>query len=102
MTAQEIALFLLTSCRHLNFFESYMFGSTLNGIGNDIDILIVGDHGERLSNLKIEIGLAGENLPLDVLYMDHSEAIETNFIKNENCVMLSMLADGEYPPKSHE
>jgi len=71
-----------------------MFGSALNGIGNDIDILIVGDRGQRLSNLKKEIKLAGENLPLDVLYMDRSEAIETNFIKNESCVMLSVLAKG--------
>ncbi len=92
MNTKEIAMFLLNSCKHLRFFESYMFGSTLNGTGYDIDILIVGEHDERLFELKKEIRLAEENLPLDVLYMNYSEAKETNFIKKENCVKLSVLA----------
>jgi predicted nucleotidyltransferase len=98
MAANEIAKFLLASCKNLRFFESYMFGSALNGIGYDIDILIVGDRGERLFNLKKEIEFAGENLPLDVLYMDYSEAIETNFINNEGCMMLSVLVQDSSPP----
>lgn len=92
MTASEVATFLLKHCRTLSVFESYMFGSTLHGIGSDVDILIVGPSGESLSMLKQEIIAAGRELPLDVLYMEPSEAIETDFVRSENCVELSALA----------
>jgi len=92
MTSSEIAAHLLGSCDSLAHFDSYMFGSTLNGIGADIDILIVGPGGEALSQLKKEMRLAGQNLPLHVLYMQPSEARDTGFVAKEKCVPLAQLA----------
>lgn len=92
MTASEIAAHLLRSCKSLARFDAYMFGSTLSGIGEDIDILVVGPGGEALSQLKEEMRLAGENLPLHVLYMQPSEARYTEFVVKEKCVPLAQLA----------
>jgi hypothetical protein len=92
MNASEIASYLLSFCKSLASFESFMFGSTLNGIGHDIDILIVGPSGQALSDLKEEMRLAGENLPLHVLYMQPSEVRHTGFVASENCVSLAHLA----------
>ncbi|CDK98998.1 protein of unknown function [Magnetospirillum gryphiswaldense MSR-1 v2] len=92
MTACEVAAHLLGHCKSLASFDSYMFGSTLSGIGADIDILIVGPGGEALSQLKEEMRLAGENLPLHVLYMQPSEARYTGFVAKEKCVPLAQLA----------
>jgi len=46
-----------------------MFGSALSGVGQDIDILVVGPGGEPLTRLKCDLGLAGKSLPLHLLYM---------------------------------
>ncbi len=92
MTANEIAAYLLGSCESLARFDSYMFGSTLSGIGQDIDILVVGPGGGALFQLKEEMRLAGENLPLHVLYMQPSEARHTEFVAREKCVPLAQLA----------
>lgn len=97
MTAAEIAAHLLASCKSLRQFASYMFGSALSGIGKDIDILIVGPGGEALSQLKEEIQLASENLPLHVLYMQPSEARQTEFVTREKCVPLAQLASSTMP-----
>ncbi|WP_049810683.1 nucleotidyltransferase domain-containing protein [Bradyrhizobium japonicum] len=83
---------LLGSCKSLAGFESYMFGSTLNGVGRDIDILVVGPDGEPLSKLKSELGVAAESLPLHLLYMLPSEANHTRFVAREKCVPLAYLA----------
>lgn len=72
-----------------------MFGSSLLGVGSDFDILVVGPSGESLSRLKVELGLAGKELPLDVLYMLPDEAEETRFIANTGCVSLARLAESE-------
>lgn len=69
-----------------------MFGSTLRGVGQDVDILIVGPAGEALARLKEEIAAVGEELPLHIIYMDQSEAVETDFIAREKCVSFSKLA----------
>lgn len=92
MTATEIAEHLILHCRTLEAFESYMFGSTLKGIGHDIDLLIVGPSNELLSILKKELLLAGSKLPLDILYMTPSEAMETNFVNRTGCIRLSVVA----------
>ncbi|EHW0655855.1 TPA: nucleotidyltransferase domain-containing protein [Vibrio parahaemolyticus] len=92
MTAQEVAVYLIERCQTLKLYDSYMFGSTLNGLGHDIDLLIVGPSGEALATLKKEISDAGKELPLDVLYMQPLEAIESDFVKREGCVQLSVLA----------
>lgn len=94
MTANEVAAHLLGQCASLARFDSFMFGSTLSGIGRDIDILIVGSGGEELFQLKSEMRMAGENLPLHVLYMQPSEARHTEFVERENCVPLIQLATG--------
>ena len=47
MTAGEVAAHLLECCGSLAKFDAYMFGSTLEGIGEDIDILVVGPGGVR-------------------------------------------------------
>lgn len=91
MTASEIAAHLLGSCESLNHFGSYLFGSTLRGIGQDVDILIVGPSGESLSQLKEELRLAGENLPLHILFMQPGELRRTDFLARENCVPLAQL-----------
>ena len=91
MTANEIAAHLLESCESLSRFDSYMFGSTLRGIGQDIDILVVGPGGNALSQLKEEMRSAGEKLPLHVLYMLPSEMSRTEFVARENCVPLAHL-----------
>ncbi len=93
MTGRDVARYLLQSCKTLNEFEPYMFGSSLNQIGTDFDILIVGPSGEPLSRLKEELKLAGSELPLDLLFMQPSEAVETNFIARERCVSLTELAN---------
>lgn len=92
MTANEVARFLLDTCMSLSEFESYMFGSSLYGVGSDYDILIVGPSGEPLSRLKSELKLAGQELPLDILYMVPAEAKDTKFVTNEGCITLSSLA----------
>lgn len=95
MTAREVAKHLLKSCEALREFESFMFGSSLFGVGSDFDILIVGPSGELLSRLKAELRLAGKDLPLDVLYMLPAEAEATGFITNEGCISLERLATSE-------
>lgn len=91
MTAQKVARYLLESCQSLKEFESYMFGSSLYRVGTDFDILIVGPSGEPLSRLKEELKVVGSELPLDLLFMLPSEAVETNFIARERCVLLTEL-----------
>ncbi|WP_432331018.1 hypothetical protein RMS29_005835 [Agrobacterium rosae] len=71
-----------------------MFGSSLRGVGQDIDILIVGPTGEALAKLKKEVSQAGHELPLHVMYMLPSEADETGFVTNERCISLLELASG--------
>lgn len=93
MTAGEVASYLLNSCSLLREFESFMFGSALCGIGSDYDILIVGPPGELLSRLKAELKHAGQELPLDVLYMLPAEAEETKFVTRAGCITLCRLAD---------
>ncbi|PCF94106.1 nucleotidyltransferase domain-containing protein [Vreelandella nigrificans] len=95
MTACEVASYLLKSCKSLQEYESFMFGSSLFGVGSDFDILIVGPSGEPLNRLKAELRLAGEELPLDVLYMLPTEAVETKFVTREKCITLKQLADSE-------
>jgi hypothetical protein len=95
MTAGEVASHLLKTCGSLREFESYMFGSSLFGVGCDYDILIVGPSGEPLSRLKAELKLAGKELPLDVLYMLPTEAKETGFVTNWGCIALSQLTDSD-------
>ncbi|MBP1874057.1 hypothetical protein J2Z19_003781 [Ensifer adhaerens] len=92
MTASEVASLILSSCPSMTGFEPYMFGSSLRGVGADIDILVVGPPGEPLVRLKAEMANAGEELPLHVLYMLPSEAVETGFVENEGCVALLELA----------
>ncbi|WP_158743801.1 nucleotidyltransferase domain-containing protein [Acidisphaera sp. L21] len=91
MTAGEIAAHLLGSCRSLKQFDAYMFGSTLRGIGEDVDILVVGSSGDALSQLKQELQAAGEFLPLHILYMLPSEERRTNFVTREKCVQLGLV-----------
>ena len=69
-----------------------MFGSTLRGIGEDIDILVVGPAGDALSKLKRELRVASEFLPLHILYMQPSEERHTEFVAREQCVPLKHLA----------
>lgn len=95
MTACEVARYLLKSCESLREFESFMFGSSLFGVGSDFDILIVGPSDEPLSRLKAELRLAGKELPLDVLYMLPAEAKETGFVTRAGCITLAQLADSE-------
>lgn len=95
MTACEVARYLLKSCESLREFESFMFGSSLFGVGSDFDILIVGPSGEPLSRLKAELRLAGKELPLDVLYMLPAEAEATGFVASAGCITLAQLADSE-------
>ena len=95
MTAREVARYLIKSCESLREFKSFMFGSSLFGVGSDFDILIVGPSDEPLSRLKAELRLAGKELPLDVLYMLPAEAEETGFITSEGCITLAELADFE-------
>jgi len=90
MTAGEIAAYLLGNCSSLRQFEVYMFGSTLNGVGEDIDILVVGI-GEPFCQVKQELRAAGECLPLHILYMQPSEARCTKFVRREGCVALAQL-----------
>jgi hypothetical protein len=92
MTAREVAQYLLKSCESLREFECFMFGSSLLRMGNDFDILIVGPSGDPLSRLKTEISIAGNELPLDVLYMLPAEAEETGFVASEGCITLAQLA----------
>lgn len=92
MTASEVAAHLMGTCSSLVHFDAYMFGSTLYGVGQDIDILIVGPGGDLLAQLKKEIRSAGESLPLHTLYMLPSEERYTNFVVKEKCVPLAQLA----------
>lgn len=95
MSASEVAVHLLTSCPSLEHFEAYMFGSAIVGTGADIDILIVGPGGSLLFQVKSELRLAGEALPLHVLCMLPSEAVNTQFVTREKCVPLSQLAPAD-------
>ena len=83
MTTQKVARRLLESCPALKNFQSYMFGSSLYRVGTDFDILIVGPSGEPLLRLKEDLKLAGSEMPLDLLFMLPSEAVENNFIVRE-------------------
>lgn len=92
MSASQVAKHLLETCASLRKFESFMFGSSLHGIGYDYDILIVGPAGEPLAILKKELRMAGAELPLDILYMLPTEAEETGFVSLERCIPLLELA----------
>lgn len=92
MTAREVAVHILDSCVSLKHFEAYMFGSTLHGVGEDIDLLIVGPAGNLLAQLKNELRTAGESLPLHILYMQPSQEHRTQFVARENCIPLAKLA----------
>lgn len=92
MTAREIAVYLLGSCPSLEQFDAFMFGSTLHGIGQDIDILIVGPGGNLLAQLKKELQYAGSSLPFHILYMQPSEELHTQFVAKERCIPLAHLA----------
>ena len=93
MTACDVARYLLDSCESLADFETFMFGSSIFGVGSDFDILIVGPSGEPLTRVKAELKLAGRELPLDVLYMLPIEAEETKFVARVGCISLAQLAD---------
>lgn len=93
MSACEVAKHLLKTCQSLRDFESFMFGSSLFGVGSDYDILIVGPVGDPLCRLKAELRHAGRELPLDVLFMLPEEAEETGFVSSEGCISLSQLAE---------
>lgn len=95
ITAGEVAHHLLKTCASLREFASFMFGSSLLGAGSDYDVLIVGPDGEPLARLKVEIELAGKELPLDILYMLPTEAEETGFVLEQGCVPLSELANSD-------
>ena len=97
MTACEVARYLLSCCGSLREFESYMFGSSLFGVGSDFDILIVGPSGDPLSRLKAELRVAANELPLDVLYMLPAEAEATEFVAREGCISLTLLAASSIP-----
>lgn len=92
MDAYKVARHLLLSCESLRHFESYMFGSSLFGVGSDFDILIVGPSGESLSRLKAELGVVADELPLDVLFMLPEEAVATKFVARQGCIALARLA----------
>lgn len=92
ISASEVAALLLERCVSLKHFNAYMFGSTLHGVGEDIDILVVGPEGNFLSQIKKELHCAGESLPLHILYMLPSEERRTQFVARENCVSLTELA----------
>lgn len=92
ISASEVAAHLLERCISLEHFTAYIFGSTLHGVGEDIDILVVGPEGDLLSQLKKELHSAGESLPLHVLYMLPSEERRTQFVARENCISLTELA----------
>ncbi len=98
MTACEVARFLLERCESLREFESFMFGSSLFGVGNDFDVLIVGPCGEPLTRLKTEFQVAANELPLDVLYMLPAEAAVTEFVAREGCIPLTQLATSPKMP----
>lgn len=95
MTATEVAAHLLRCCESLREFESFMFGSSLLGVGSDFDILVVGPSGEPLARLKAELRIAAEELPLDVLFMLPAEAKETEFVTRQGCIALERLADSK-------
>ena len=91
-TAPELAAHLIQSCPALKQYQSYMFGSSLRGVISDYDLLMVGPAGSPLVDLKAQLRVAGEELPLDILYMLPDEATETDFIAREGCVSLTELA----------
>jgi hypothetical protein len=91
MTPSDVAALLLGRCLSLEHFNAYMFGSTLHGVGEDIDILIVGPEGDLLAQLKKELRCASESLPLHILYMQPSEERRTQFIERQKCVLLAHL-----------
>lgn len=92
MTASEIALHLLGNCATLEHFEVFMFGSTLHGVGEDIDILVVGPDGDALSKLKQEMRIVGDFMPLHIFYMQPSEERRTEFVARQHCVHLRKLS----------
>lgn len=92
MTAREIAAHLLACCSSLEKFDAYLFGSSLGGIGKDIDLLLVGPGGNALSQLKHELRAAGEALPLHALFMLPAEERHFEFVVREKCVPLKKLA----------
>lgn len=91
ISVSDVARHLLKTCPALKFYECFMFGSSLLGVGTDYDILVIGPSGEVLTQLKAELKLAGAELPLDILYMLPQEAEETDFVVKQKCVSLTHL-----------
>ena len=95
MSASQVARHILGCCKSIHEFQVFMFGSSLYGVGSDIDILIVGQSGESLSRLKTDLRFAAEEIPLDILCMLTEEAEETQFVVREGCVPLADVAAAE-------
>lgn len=96
MSAAEVASYLIETCVSLAAFKAYMFGSYVNSLGTDVDILVVGEASAKMTALKQEIVKAGERLPLHVLYMNPREVQETDFLDQQKCVPLIQIAAGGY------
>ena len=91
MSAGEIAAHLLRCCSSLDQFDAYMFGSTLGGIGEDVDLLFVGPDGETLSQLKRELRVAGEFLPLHVVYSSRPKSNTPTLSRDKSAYRLGRL-----------
>lgn len=91
MTASEISVHLLGACASPEHFDAYMFGSTLHGFGQDIDILVIGPGGGLLAQIKKEMQCAGQSLPLHILYMQPSEECHSQFVARESAFRSSNL-----------
>jgi hypothetical protein len=102
MTASEVAVHLLGTCISLEHFDAYMFGSALHGVGQDIDILIVGPAGDPLAQLKKELRCAGKSLPLHILFMLPTEERHTQFVAREKCIPLAKLAANNWDRHSYQ
>lgn len=70
----------------------YLFGSILQGKPciSDIDILVVYDSEDGLSELKNKFLNLGLNVPIDLIYMTSNEERYLNFVVRENAKQMPL------------
>lgn len=71
----------------------YLFGSLLKGHPtiSDVDVLVVYDSEDGVSEVKAHLSTLGLFVPIDVLFMSFSEERYLNFVEEQGAVLMEQV-----------